>query len=422
MRGLCPAPQPSVALAAAAAVLLVLSAARRAALQRRRRTEAAPPSRFAAPSTTAAAPPPAVLGAGSWRRRANATAAQGPLEFVPKQAGVPALSLERARRCLDGKHIVMLGDSITRYTFMWLVSWLDSGNPPRPLVETWSNFYTMPASPAHALRPESLPAFRRSPCWALEWGLDKRAYKLPSAQVLGGRMCCDCAGEVTRPGGREHRHYLSRGGARVSFFFLVKNDTMSGATVGHDPGCAGDYTGQPTLWQGLVPEIAAAFQARFGPAADAVVVAPGLWQLQGPQWAGDPVQRTTALAAVKSRMARRGASLVWMTKGDKCRGQSYPADPHLQQTEWSRVDLSRFAGALKSAVGCSKGRCAGRRLWWEGGPPMSLRQWKRRRRPAESAPSVLFPQCALGWVDETGHFQPYVYGEIARLLLHAWGC
>lgn len=74
-------------------------------------------------------PPPPRRQAGLWR--APALPSTHPQLYLDR-CSLRRFTAPEARRCLAAKPLIMIGDSVTRYQFLSLITWLDSGRWPPP--------------------------------------------------------------------------------------------------------------------------------------------------------------------------------------------------------------------------------------------------------------------------------------------------
>eukprot|EP01062_Namystynia_karyoxenos_P046475 TRINITY_DN34830_c0_g1_i2.p1 TRINITY_DN34830_c0_g1~~TRINITY_DN34830_c0_g1_i2.p1 ORF type:complete len:473 (+),score=125.57 TRINITY_DN34830_c0_g1_i2:123-1541(+) len=374
---------------------------------------------------------------GWWEWRPNSTA-----------AAHRRVSLEEARSCVRGKHLVFVGDSVLRYIFVALLWWLHASRWPAPTARTQSNQFLAErfgsADPSD--RYQEALAANASLVWQKEWP-SWEAYLRGSTEAFGGAMCCDCLrgpqphvnkrkvtpARVMRKmrnahwrSQRENRFYVAPGGAwRASFFFLHGDFEGNGMRPGHREGCPGMMGGnasEPPVWpprdwaerwRGTTPEIRQALQ-ESGEAADVVVFNTGLWY---PGWVQSAERAARAVDAAEAMLgpARSGGKrrAVWQTVTQQC--QRVREVSHEEaiiralrgRSEWSVLDAGAVTEELARDVGM---------------PMSQLPRGHAAAMEMKQFGGFFRARCSAAYVDTNGHFQPFVYRELALLLLEAIGC
>eukprot|EP01062_Namystynia_karyoxenos_P002937 TRINITY_DN11025_c0_g2_i1.p1 TRINITY_DN11025_c0_g2~~TRINITY_DN11025_c0_g2_i1.p1 ORF type:complete len:485 (+),score=133.87 TRINITY_DN11025_c0_g2_i1:54-1457(+) len=383
---------------------------------------------------------------GVWNVRSD------PPRFTPRaQGGAQPVRLANSsalRGCLSGRRVAFVGDSVMRYLYMTVMYWVETGDLSVPRVSDMLNDFL--SKPPSELQREHMPPLVPHPgvAYSHEWGDGSWAdYYWEGQRSFGGKMCCDCL--RTDAGGRElpvrqqreNRYYSGGAGLDSAFFFMHGDHLVSGGKVGHTPGCfTGQLgggrpctkTGQPVpvhprcdyahggaqiwlhdamwiaekpVWRGHPPAAIATQLMNYG--VDALVVGVGLWQEWG-AWSADPARAWTGMESL-DRSLRPNGTALWLSWPAKCRGKD-PGKEELvrrwvarRSPRWRVLDTALVTASLRRHLGCDPHRCPG---------------WDQRSR---SDPR-LFPHCAVAWVDDVGHFQPWVYHEMAQLLYNALGC
>lgn len=295
------------AVAGAVAAVLLLAAA--AAAVRR------PPLAGIALRTAAPAEPPACtaddlngllkdgeLSWGTWEALYNESSSSGSGAVPPpwrppwlqaKRCMLRRFTPETARKCLSGRPLVMIGDSVTRYQYLTLLYFLEFGKWPAPLLGG---------------------AGAPSPVIEREWGGWTQFYK-GTTEPFGEHQQCRCF----RDGAwdiREDRFYNS-GTISASFFmwmgFPLKPLTglwgfppFSNATQ-----CApGECNAEPD-WQMPLDEAISKVVAQLKP--HTLVFNSGLWRTMGkdPAWPRDVYDRI--FEAANAAVAPQGGRCIWKT-------------------------------------------------------------------------------------------------------------
>eukprot|EP01062_Namystynia_karyoxenos_P002939 TRINITY_DN11025_c0_g2_i3.p1 TRINITY_DN11025_c0_g2~~TRINITY_DN11025_c0_g2_i3.p1 ORF type:complete len:460 (+),score=94.01 TRINITY_DN11025_c0_g2_i3:110-1489(+) len=386
--------------------------------------------------------PPAVHAA-----RAGGSAAGAPGEFL-RPPRLPLCQAGLTVTTPSGRRVAFVGDSVMRYLYMTVMYWVETGDLSVPRVSDMLNDFL--SKPPSELQREHMPPLVPHPgvAYSHEWGDGSWAdYYWEGQRSFGGKMCCDCL--RTDAGGRElpvrqqreNRYYSGGAGLDSAFFFMHGDHLVSGGKVGHTPGCfTGQLgggrpctkTGQPVpvhprcdyahggaqiwlhdamwiaekpVWRGHPPAAIATQLMNYG--VDALVVGVGLWQEWG-AWSADPARAWTGMESL-DRSLRPNGTALWLSWPAKCRGKD-PGKEELvrrwvarRSPRWRVLDTALVTASLRRHLGCDPHRCPG---------------WDQRSR---SDPR-LFPHCAVAWVDDVGHFQPWVYHEMAQLLYNALGC
>eukprot|EP00662_Eupelagonemidae_sp_cell21_P023399 gene23399-48404_t len=329
-------------------------------------------------------PVPASYGGGRKMYALSAPAAAAGARWPFTRRYTPAA----ARACLAGRHVLLLGDSRTRYQFLDLAA-----------------FY------------RAAPHLQNEHEWE-ELGQFEGFYDGVTTR-FEGRLCCDCSrinqSEVTAPGADKElgtdrefdpnttrstvrdNEYYRRGSMRVSFMFLTR------------PG--GGYRGAavtPLRWGGLLPRAAAAWRGSAAPPTDVMFGGgwPASWQHRN-----DTVDAT--LDALE-RLAPAGAR-VW--------GTYTPPRTRLRKGRWASLDRWTALEGLRSQVvrdvplgahgkvklGASK--CKSKQVC----PPRP----KKGGRIAD--PDAVYSALADIYIDRL-HLQPWVNREMNHWLLSALGC
>eukprot|EP00756_Hemistasia_phaeocysticola_P067234 Hpha_TRINITY_DN9814_c0_g1::TRINITY_DN9814_c0_g1_i4::g.81476::m.81476 len=396
------------------------------------------------PVTTAAVDPPAstTLAAqgGKWVEE------DGMLKW---KHGFAAPGLEKVRRCLKGKHVVFVGDSVMRYQYMSLLHWLHFGSWPNSTVSEASNqFLSESFGSADPLEKYARPPAGggRSIVWQKEWPTWE-AYLRGSTAEFNGAMCCDChrapQPHVNRRktmaartmhamrkrhwlSQRENRFYSSTDGSfRGDFFFLHGDYMGNGMTPGHVRGCplmmGGNVSDPPSWppqgwaerWRGTTPSILGAMR-EAGYTADFVVFNTGLWY---PNWVKAPGAAEAAVAAAEAMMQggskRGGGRAVWQTVTNQCQRvreadrEAPILDAIKNRPQWRIVDAGGITEELVRAIGM---------------PMDKMPRGHAAAMDVKKFGGVLRGKCGRAFVDTNGHFQPFVYRELVLLLLSGLGC
>lgn len=129
-------------------------------------------------------PPPPRTG---WRRRLQRSSAPQLPQLQLQRCVLRQFTPPEAKECLSRRPLVMIGDSVTRYQFLSLIYWLDSGEWPPPMHGT-------PDHPSPMIESE----------WQHGWadffrGEPYTPYGQSPAASHAGSHCCGCAG----PGWRQ---------------------------------------------------------------------------------------------------------------------------------------------------------------------------------------------------------------------------
>eukprot|EP01062_Namystynia_karyoxenos_P046474 TRINITY_DN34830_c0_g1_i1.p1 TRINITY_DN34830_c0_g1~~TRINITY_DN34830_c0_g1_i1.p1 ORF type:complete len:475 (+),score=81.60 TRINITY_DN34830_c0_g1_i1:95-1519(+) len=411
------------------------------------------PRRHERPVATAPAGPSAAPGAAGGARWSRPGAPALPRSVERDHRRVVGVAPEQHRRrpppCQPRRGpLVFVGDSVLRYIFVALLWWLHASRWPAPTARTQSNQFLAErfgsADPSD--RYQEALAANASLVWQKEWP-SWEAYLRGSTEAFGGAMCCDCLrgpqphvnkrkvtpARVMRKmrnahwrSQRENRFYVAPGGAwRASFFFLHGDFEGNGMRPGHREGCPGMMGGnasEPPVWpprdwaerwRGTTPEIRQALQ-ESGEAADVVVFNTGLWY---PGWVQSAERAARAVDAAEAMLgpARSGGKrrAVWQTVTQQC--QRVREVSHEEaiiralrgRSEWSVLDAGAVTEELARDVGM---------------PMSQLPRGHAAAMEMKQFGGFFRARCSAAYVDTNGHFQPFVYRELALLLLEAIGC
>ena len=333
------------------------------------------------------------------------------------------------------RRMLLIGDSILRYTYLALLREYE-GTAGRALVRPSANLFLTRHSTAEPTVDAAAAAGNSSgsnnPLWQKEWsGWDDFLHG--TTRSFGGRMCCDCSRAPQPPARRpqkehrrfwrrqrENRHYDTRaggGGLSASFFFMHGAHGGGGGDEGGAEeavrgGCRGSIGGPEgahgyhEAWRGLIPDLARHLQGR-NRSYDVIVFNAGLWH---PKFMADRGHVAAILAGLEGLRAGPSAALVWASTTHACLGgtrHSEDAVPRFlaergEEAGWRHLDLLSLTRELATgALGVPRDAVEGR---------VGVDVWA-------NGSEALRERCSTAYVDTIGHFQPYIYTEVARALV-----
>eukprot|EP00887_Chlorella_sp_A99_P000349 scaffold13.g349.t1 len=236
-------------------------------------------------------------------------------------------SPEEARACLAGRPVVMMGDSLTRYLFLSLNSYLEglgwagmggsaqgkgadrgTGDSGSRGSSSGSSSDSIGSSSSSSGNPGRSSALPRNPLDIINehsWG-NWSAFLAGTTAIFGGAQLCDCG----RTGGPwfENRHYR-RGQVSLHYFWQPGPRNLSGHNgfppFGDTPPCAPGACLARADWEFPMAEAMEALVARLG--AKSLILNYGLWGVfhEHARLLGTLPPQPDAFAAAARRAANR---------------------------------------------------------------------------------------------------------------------
>ncbi|KAL4438729.1 hypothetical protein ABPG77_006333 [Micractinium sp. CCAP 211/92] len=293
---------------------------------------------------------PLPLGAVRWSQ-ANATADQ----LAVRGCQLRRFSHAQAQRCLAGKRLVFVGDSVTRYQYLTLLYFLERGDWPAPLGG-------VPGEPSVANEHEW-------PSW--------NDFLRGTNRLFNGRELCDCFRADWVPGSgwkppedekHENRFYRRRlGGAGGDIFvshltYTTYPNRMHGHygfppyLKGRRP-CAPATCNFPADWAHHLAEGLTGPVKDLGPTH--LIVNSGLWASSNalPDWHAIAAAGVAAVAPQGGRAIWRGTTANRGRKVPVQPGHDARAIQHTQAAGWDLLDAYNITRPLLSMK---------RRPMWDG--------------------------------------------------------
>jgi hypothetical protein len=130
---------------------------------------------------------------GYWQYRAD-----GSREYTVNTCRLKRFTAFEARKCLAGHHMLMIGDSVSRYQFIVLVYFLEHGRwPPRFGVSRTKECQHIDESGSPTCSPEDEPSVAAEDDWGLKFGHAaekgwKQIHMYLGGAGFNGHLECDC--------------------------------------------------------------------------------------------------------------------------------------------------------------------------------------------------------------------------------------
>ena len=378
----------------------------------------------------------------------------GSRAYDVKPCRIVRYGAEAARRCLRGRHLFFIGDSITRYQVMSLIHFLERGEWPKRLT---GGSGTCVHAPTDACDPG--PSITAEGDWRTQGQGAAWANMLSSigggadGSIFRGRVECLCARDdsmTDRPASRgggwaTTQNVVYRGEFGVNVTFVEQNgwhgtEQLQGWTP---TGCANNGTCRLTL-AGHAKNVARAN------ADDYDWAAPLLQALDGPLprlypdvtdvfynrglW-GEVKEPDQVFARLHNLVAPKGGRCFWRgttSGGGQGKRDERPVREAAAKAGCESFDANHVAtGARKRPVGAPRRSAARPRAGHERlrrallhtpATPPGNREARAERRPPAASLVVFFyvallpPTTQVYW--DKVHFQPWVYEELNNLLLN----